>query len=124
MVRPITVNDPPPPPTRSPLASNISNLKAIVDGDFLGATVTFNVVALTNTQSIFLLRSMTNSVLAAVQLKTIPNVVGPNTYDDRAASIVGKKVWYWVQLQGNGVNVYVGPVAVTVIAKGSGALIR
>lgn len=113
--------DPGPPPQRAPLASNISNLKVLVDGDFLGATVTFNVVALTNTASIFLLRSLTASVLAAVQLKSIPVVIAPNKYDDRDASIVGKKVWYWVQLQSaSGINVYVGPVAVTVTS-GAGA---
>jgi hypothetical protein len=125
MVRPINVADPPPPPTGSPLASNISNLKVIVDRDYLGATVSFNVMALTNTQSIFLLRSLTNSVLAAVQLKTIPNVIGANSYDDRAASIVGKKVWYWVQLQSStGINVYVGPISLTVSAGGGAHVVN
>jgi hypothetical protein len=122
MARPINVGiaEVPAPILRGPFASNISNLRVLVDGDFLGATVSFNVTALTNTTAIFLLRSMTDSVLAAVQVQTIPVVVGPNTYDDRAASIVGKKVWYWVQLQGNGINAYVGPVSVTVTS-GAGA---
>jgi len=91
----------------------------LVDADFLGATVSFNIVALTNVASIVLLRSFTNSVLAAVQLETIPNVVGPNTYDDRDPSIVGKQVWYWLNLESpGGYRTYVGPVTL-VVQRGS-----
>ena len=121
MARPSNVNDPLPPPFRAPLSSNITNLKAIVDGDFLGATVSFNVAALTNTDSIALLRSLTKSVLAAVELKAIPDRIGANTYDDRDASIVGHQVWYWVELSGaEGSIIYVGPVTLVVKA-GTGA---
>lgn len=107
--------DPPSPLARPPFVSNISNLKVVVDGDVLGATVSFNVVALTNTAIIVLLRSFTNSILAATQLEVVPNRIGPQSYDDRAAAIVGKQVWYWLQLQnGNDRNLNVGPVTTVV----------
>jgi hypothetical protein len=103
-----------PPPAIAP-ASNISNLRAIVDKDFRGVTVSFNIVALTNANSIVLLRSMTNSVLAAKQLESIPRVIGAQTYDDRDPSIVGKSVWYWIQMQSPlGYFTYVGDITVTV----------
>jgi hypothetical protein len=82
-------------------------------------TVSFNVLALTNTASITLFRSLTNSILAATQLELVPTLIQPDSYDDRAATIVGKQVWYWVQLKSaNGYTVNIGPVTTTVI-KGS-----
>jgi hypothetical protein len=108
------------PPVRGPSPANVSNLRVLVDQDSFGATVRFNVVALTNTFAIFLLRSFTNSPKAATVLKNIPRVVQSNTYDDRDLSIIGKQVWYWVQLQGADDNVVtnVGPVTV-VVKKGA-----
>jgi hypothetical protein len=117
----VNIGDIPTLPLRPALLSNISNLKVLVDGDFLGATVSFNVVALTNTASIILLRSFTNSILAAVQVDSVPLLVGAQSYDDRAAAIVGKQVWYWLQLtSSSGLVTAVGPVTVAVKA-GSGA---
>ena len=115
MVQPINVADPPIIRPHAPLFSNISNLKAIVDNDVLGATVSFNVVALTNSSAIFLLRSLSNSILAAKELEIVPVRIGAQLYDDRDPAIVGKQVWYWVQLQSaDGLNLYVGPVTVVV----------
>ena len=110
------INTVPPIGVQVAPASNISNLRALVDSDFKGATVSFNVAALTNATSIVLLRSLTNSVLAAVQLEAVPLAIGAYTYDDRAAAIVGKKVWYWVALQNSqGYVTYVGGITVTVV---------
>jgi hypothetical protein len=118
VARPTVSIVPPLPPTTAP-PSNISNLRAVVDADFKGATVSFNVVALTNVSSMVLLRSMTNSSLAAKQLENVPLVVGPQSYDDRDPSIVGKKVWYWIQMRNpQGYFTLVGDIAITVI-KGS-----
>lgn len=103
------------PTFRPPPASNISNLKAIVDHDFFGATVTFNVNALTNTLTIILYRSFTSSIKAAVAVRNFPLLVQPNTYDDRDASIIGKQVWYWVQMANpDGLLTTIGPVTVVV----------
>jgi hypothetical protein len=96
--------------------ANISNLRVLVDDDFRGATVDFNVVAVTNTTAIALLRSLTNSVLAATQLEAVPLATGAYSYDDRAAAIVGQQVWYWIQMQGGGYSTYVGPVTLAVRA--------
>jgi hypothetical protein len=115
VVQPINVHDVPPPISGVAPASNISNLRAALDSDFKGATVSFNIVALTNTRSIVLLRSLTNSILAAKQLENVPLVVGPQSFDDRDPAIVGKQVWYWVQLTSPlGYFTFVGPITITV----------
>jgi hypothetical protein len=114
MARPNINTVPPLIPGTAP-ASNISNLRALVDSDFKGATVSFNVAALTNTTGIVLLRSLTNSILAAVQLESVPLAVGAYNYDDRASTIVGKQVWYWLALESSaGYVTYVGDITVTV----------
>jgi hypothetical protein len=118
MARP-NINTVPPIVAGSAPASNISNLRAIVDSDYKGATVSFNVVAVTNAVSIVLLRSLTNSVLAATQLEAVPLVVGAYSYDDRDPTIVGKQVWYWIQMQNpQGYYTLVGDITI-MIAKGS-----
>lgn len=110
-----TLSDPPIPPSSSAPPGNISNFRVLVDPDFKGATVSFNIVALTETTAIALLRSFTNSVLAATQLESIPLVVGAQGYDDRDPTIVGKQVWYWVKLTSPlGYATYVGDVTVTI----------
>jgi hypothetical protein len=109
------INTVPPPPSLLAPANNILNLRAIVDNDFRGVTVSFNVMALTNVASMVLLRSFTNSVLAAKQLENVPLLIGPQNYDDRDPSIVGKQVWYWVQMRNpQGYYTLVGDIRVTV----------
>lgn len=97
-----------------PAPTNISGLSAIADSDHLGATVKFTVQGLKNMDGIFLLRSLTNSVNAATIIAGFPLQLGQAAFDDRSPTIVGKTVYYWVQLTGNDFTVNVGPVSVFV----------
>jgi hypothetical protein len=110
-------SDPNPPPPRN----NISNLAVAVDADVLGATVTFNIISLAGAGAFALVRSFSNSTLAAKSVFTPFRALGAQKFDDRDATIVGKTVWYWVQVEDTDLqfSVFNGPVSVKV-ATGAG----
>lgn len=101
------VPSPSPPPS-----SNISNLKAIADQDSAGVTVSFTVTSLKNTFGLNLLRSFTPSVNAATIITSITRQTGSKVYDDRDPSVIGRTVYYWVQMLGvEDFVVNIGPVS-------------
>ncbi len=125
----------PPAGPIAPLKSAISNLRAIVDKDYLGATIRFNIESLANIAEIALVRSLTPSILAATQLNVYPRSLGAVApLDDRDSSIIGNQVWYWVVLtgfgefQGNKIGnapvVSVGPVTVAVRASAAASAVN
>lgn len=99
----------PSPPIGQPARGQIGNLKLTPGVTFLGLTVSFQVASLYQVSSISLIRSFTKpdlssvgSAIAAIAAGTfladVPLKTGPFSYVDGDPTILGKTVYYWVQV--------------------------
>jgi hypothetical protein len=103
------MSTPPASPVGQPARNQIANLKVTPSATFLGVTVSFRINTLYQVASISLIRSFTKpdlsstgsgvaAIAAGTFLADVPLQTGVYSYIDGDPAILGKTVYYWVQV--------------------------